>query len=288
MIKQVNSILVPVDFSENTAVAISKALELFSEKSVESTIHLLHVQRTVISRRSFRLSTFLSGYTQQQVNSDLKCLYDRLEELKRGIEKNRIDVKVLCWVGLGKSVQETIIKKAMQLSVDMIIIGKRSHHNFLSLLNTVIPSKLASATDIPVLTAKPGSLHQEIRTVVIPVGSEVPVSKFEVLGMLKKGARPHVRLVAFNNDFMEQADPKQALLYTFRAFKNRFSYTVNYEVLDGNYRALALLRYCDKVGADVLIVYPGAETRVGSWAMRNISDFLPPKSKTQILAITPA
>ena len=286
MVKPISNILVPVDFSENTEVAISKALEFCPAAITKCTIHLYHVQRIVLHGYSYLLTKTLAGYTQQQVNDDIKKSQDLLEQLKINIQKER-DINVLCWVSFGETVQEGIIKKAKQLSVDLIVIGKHSHHTVLPFLNTVIPSKLALCSRVPVLTAKPGSFHQEIKTIVVPVGNNFPEAKLEILSMLAMRSRPNIRLVIFDEKGLEQPRTKQLLLYTFRAFKSRFTNPIYYDTLEGGNKARSLLAYCNKIGADVLIVYPEIETKVDNWTNVNISDLLPAHSKTQILAVTP-
>ena len=181
MNKLINTILVPVDFSENTGLAISKALEFCQKCNSSYTIHLFHVQRIAGEGFSYFFSHLVSGISKQQVSSQMKQSSDRLEELKLSIQYDRSDIEVVCWVSFGDSIQESIIKKAMQLTADIIIIGKHSHHTLFPFLNTVIPNKLAIATGIPVLTAKPGSLHQEIKTIVIPLDRQFPRSKIELL-----------------------------------------------------------------------------------------------------------
>ncbi|HEY6502397.1 MAG TPA: universal stress protein [Chitinophagaceae bacterium] len=287
MIGQIKNILVPVDFSENTDVAISKALEFCQEEN-DSTIHLYHIQRIVLGGFSYIISSVVAGYTRQQVNSDIKKATIKLENLKKSIEKDRKNIKILCWVSFGDPVQESIIKKARELSADLIIIGKHSHHTLLPFLNTVVPSKLAAATHTPVLTAKPGSLHHEIKTVVIPVGNQFPETKLEMIRAFRSKSRPHIRFVIFPGDGTGTSDPRQLLIHTFRTFKSRFSNPVDYDILDSGNKARALLKYCNKVGADVLIVYHGSETRVGNWVNSHISDLVPAESKTQILSVTPA
>lgn len=284
--KRINTILVPVDFSKNTELAISKALEFCPEENYDTTIHLLHAQQ-VSSNGFSSIFSSLKGGTHQQVSIEIKNSRKQLEDFKSTIEHQRKGIKVLCWVSFGNSVQESIVNKARRLSPDMIIIGKSSHHSFFPFLNTVSPSHLAIVTGIPVLTAKPGSLHQEIKMVVIPVDRKFPHNKLEMLGALRGKSRPQIRLVIFEGNDMEWIESKQLLLDTFRVIKSQFVSMVNYEVLKGGNKAQALLNYCDKVGADVLIVYPGIETKVNKWANSHISDMVPAESKTQILAVMP-
>lgn len=286
MAKPISNILVPIDFSENSEVAISKALEFCPAVLDNCTIHLYHVQRMVLTGYFNFFTRMLARYTKQDVNSDIKKSLDSLENLKKQIQKEK-NISVLCWVNFGESVQENIVKKARQLSADLIVIGKSSHHSILPFLNTVIPSKLALSSKVPVLTAKPGSFQQEIKTVVVPVGNNFPEAKLEILSVLAMRSRPNIRLVIFDENALEEPRAKQLLLYTFRAFKSRFTNSIYYDTLEGGNKARSLLTYCNKIGADVVIVYPGIETSVGRWYNINISDLLPAKSKTQVLAITP-
>lgn len=284
--KRFATILIPVDFSVNTDVAISKALEL--SHSGECSIHLFHVQRIMIPNALQYMHYFLTGYSRHQVNASIEESKGRLEKLKSDIEDRRKDINVFTWVSFGEPVEQAIIQKAARLAADLIIIGKRSHHSNLTFLNTVVPSRLAAASGIPVLTSKPGSLNSEIKTVVIPVGPRFPASKLEILEALRKEAMLQIRLVVFLDDENDPSFSKQSLLNTFRTLKNQSANPVNYEVLKGNNKARALLMYCSKVGADVLIVYPGSETRIGVWVNSHISDLLPANSKTQVLAVKPA
>jgi nucleotide-binding universal stress UspA family protein len=283
--RHINTILVPVDFSKNTELAICKALEFCKQGASVPTIHLFHVQQLPKVGSSYYFSHFLTGLSQQEINAEMHRSSIRLQELKVSIQQFREDIKVSCWVSFGEPVQESIMKKAQHLSADIVIIGKHSHHSLFPFLNTVIPGKLALASGIPVLTAKPGSLHQEIKNVVIPIDRQFVRSKLEMFAALKNKTRPQIWLVIFEGNDMES---KQLLLETLQIIKSQFINMVNYEVLKGNNKAKALLNYCNKVGADVLIVHPGAETRVGKWFNSHISDLIPAESKTQILSVTQA
>ena len=173
----------------------------------------------------------------------------------------------------------------MQLDADLIIIGKHAHHAIFPFLNTVMPIRLAATTGLPVFTCCPGSLHQQVKTVVVPIGTVFPESKLNVIDTLKHKSRLHFRLVIFEGDEHAKRDSRELLLQTFRAFKNRFPNPVQYEILRKGNKARSLLHYCKSVGADVLIVQPGEETRIGNWSNSQIADHIPSDSKVQVLAI---
>lgn len=250
-----SKILIPVDFTINTDVAIRKAVALCD--GADSSIHLLHISRKKVSRKS------------------------QLEVLKEIIIAARPGVDVSISIEKGP-IENLIIRKAIQVNADLIIIGKNSHHSWLPFLNTVFPARVAKKTGITVLTVKPGAKDHAIKTVVVPVGEKFPDSKVEVINVLRKKFPIHICLVTFFEGD-EKVIPL-SLLNAYRRLKVIPSMNISYQVLTGRSKAKAILSYCEKVNADLLIVNADSETRVG-WLNKHISDVLPVESKTQILAV---
>lgn len=275
---QFNKILVPVDFSVNTEVAIVKALELIGD--AVAVIHLLHV------RQAGLFHTFWE-YVTGRTNETGDTAQHKLDELQERIIKLRPNVQVSCWVAEMMPVDQGISQKAARLGVDLIVIGKHSGHSFFSFAKGVRSAKIAAATGIPVLTAKPGSLYGPVKTVVIPVGPKFPRRKLELLDAWKNRPGFRIRLVSFIHPENNDAYSNESLMNTFRLLKSNWPGSVEYEVLRGSNQAKALLKYCGKVNADMLIVYPGAETKTGGFRNRHISELLPPDSRTQVLAVVP-
>jgi len=273
-----DTILIPVDFSVNTEVAIAKALELADERNV--TIHLLHVQQQGLMRSFMKYLTPDAGVNQEKAQH-------KLDELKQRIKNLRPSIDINCWLTAEKSIENAITQKAGRLAVDLIVIGKHSSGAGWLSFSKVISARIAAATGIPVLTAKPGSVNSTVKTVVIPVGPKFPRRKLEILDAWKNKPGFRIRLVSCLNHEKDDAYSKESLLNTFRLLKTNWPGPVEYDVIRGNNRAKALLNYCTKVNADMLIVYPGVETKTGGLLNRHISDLLPPNSKTQVLAIQP-
>jgi nucleotide-binding universal stress UspA family protein len=280
-----NRILLPVDFSINTDVAVAKALELSTAGSC--TLHLFHVYRIRFRGISRYLHHLVTGYSVHEINAGIEKANARLSGLKANIEQIRPDINVIKWACFDDAVEKAIAEKAKRLHADMIIVGKYLHHNIFPFLNTVVPSRLASVSGIPVLTTKPGSMNKEIKTIVMPVGNHFPLKKIEALEALRKKSKLEVRLVTFSKDENNPSFSRKSLLNVFRAVKNHLATPVEFEVLYGNNKAMALLKYCHKVNADILIVYPESETRISSWINRHISDLIPADSQMQVLAVQP-
>lgn len=272
------TILIPVDFTLNTEVAIAKTLGLAESGA---NIYLLHIHKPGL------LQSLLNEVTGNAGTTDHSRIQQKLMHLVARIHNINPQLRVNCWIENGAHVEEIIARKALDLNVDLIVIGKHGSGLLSILKRKVVSARIASATGIPVLTAKPGSLKNQIRTVVIPVGSKFPKRKLELLESWKGKPGFSIRLVSCLGHNKEDECSKDSLLNTFRMLKTSWSGAVEYDVVRGNNQVKALLKYCRKVNADMLIVYPGVETNAGIFPGRHIADLLPPDSRTQILAIQP-
>lgn len=277
-------ILIPVDFTVNTEVAIKKALTLC--EGTDATIHLLHIPKIAASN-IMSFYQYYASHNTKDPDFSIRHAKEKMEKLQIYIHSMKPGINVITWVSLDSSVETSVIDRAKKISADLIVLGKNSHHSWLPFLNTVVPAKVAKKTGIPVLVVKPGAINQQVKTVVIPVGKRFPERKIAVIHSLRKKFRIRICLVTFLQAGDDPEFLPASLLNAYRSFKTDASSNVNFEVLRGKNKAKSILRYCEKVNADLLIVNPGSETRIG-WLNKHIFDVLPVQSKTQILAINPA
>ncbi len=271
------TILIPVDFTINTEVAIKKAIDLALPGS--TTIHLFHVE----NGSSFHYSDYIRIRSSRP---NLSIAPDRkLQQWKEMIEGTLPGVSVCCWIARESNIQLSVIAKAKRLQADLVIIGKTSHHNWLPFLNTIDPNEISEHTGSAVLMVKPGSLHNQIRTIIVPVKEAIPKKKMEILSTLCKKQRLRVHLVCFTrgNDVGQSS---ATLIQLYQWLKTVLQCPVEHAVLHGSNHPKALLAYAEKINADTLLLQQEAETRIG-WPNRQISDILPSYSKVQVLTVQP-
>lgn len=275
------TILIPVDFSINSDVAIRKAVELVDSECGQ--LHLLHVQ---VNSGLATLSSML-GLDRDYINEEEQLQRNRLRQWKDRIEKEMPSINVHYWITNSASVSHSIVKKASQIEADLIVISKNKTHRLLPFLNTVKPCKIARITGKTVFTLKPGAVHNSIKTVVVPVNGNAPFHKMQAIELLHSKYRFKVHLVTFLNDNQRSDDFSSAtLVQSFRWIKENIRCPVEYTVLHGQNKAKALLRYAELTGADLMLVDPSVETRIG-WLDQQIPDVIPPVSKIQLLLFSP-
>jgi nucleotide-binding universal stress UspA family protein len=266
-------ILLPVDFSINTEVAIKKAVDISYGKP--ATIYLLHVVR--LPRHLF----------PSHVEKIARDRMHKLMEWKQSIEESVDHVKVFCLLENALFVHECIISKAKKLEVDLVIIGKQSHHAVLPWFNTVYPSSISKRTSCAVLTVKPGSLRHKTRTVVMPISDFIPTNKLEIIEALSKRVKVKIHLVTVLSDSNNNRFSSFVLQETMKLLTHQYQCAVEFKVLHGNNRARTILRYADEAGADMMLLNPGTETSVTSFPGVSVTDLLAPASKMQVLTVQP-
>lgn len=276
------NILVPVDFSINTQVAIKKSIEILEPEG--TTIHLFHVHTPILTWQS-ELRKILSSRKSME-KGDYDISLKKLQQWKTIIEESQSNVKVVIDLVEGRAVENAIIEKSRRLMPDIIVIGKNRNHSHLPFLNTVSPHSVAKRTGFPVLTVKPGSIYNKVKSIVVPIGSFVPEKKMELILALRKKYRLSIHLVTIMSGKQNANNfSAHALLTSYRFLRDVANCPLDHEVLHGNNIARSTLKFARQIKADMLVVDSDKETTLASFPGKYLSDELAPNSRLQILTV---
>lgn len=278
-----SNILVPVDFSLNTDIAIQKALWLADPSG--ATIHLLHIMG--LASQATGLVLHGIGFAGQQRP---KFFEDRirlkLDDMQYAIQTARPNIRVVLHVASGDMIQKHIIQYAAGIKPNLVIIGKNKNHDWFSFLKMVNASSISNHTNCPVLTVKPGNIPNKLKTVVIPVSTFVPLRKIELLTTLTRNHRPMVHLVAVDGDDQFAHHPG-IFLEAYRTIAECLHYPVIYQIVKGKKAGKALLNYAKSVMADIIMVNPDEESKINSFLGVQINDLILPTSTMSVLTAKP-
>lgn len=277
---KLKDILVPIDFSLNTEFVVKQAIELAN--TTGATIHLLHVIRPKRSNIPDTDLTFFSANKNYNANE----VMNKLEEWKQAIEETIEEGKVKIHLAEG-SVHEKIIYCAKKIQPQLIIIGGKCKHNFFRYFRPLCPNELSKTTDCPVLTIISGTKNSKMQNIVVPVRSFIPKRKIELLLVFAKMYRAKIHLVAVQNKKGAEDAERNALLDTYRLLKTALTNSIEYHLLECNNFPRATLKYAESIGADMIFVNPGVETKISSLTGKHINEVLAPSSKLKILFVEP-
>ena len=98
-----HNILVPVDFTINTDLALAKAFEM-SQGELKA-LHLFHVQRMAVPSFLKLLKRYIAGYSRRQMNEDRQLLMERLEQVRDRIKATHGDIPIYISASFGDPVE---------------------------------------------------------------------------------------------------------------------------------------------------------------------------------------
>jgi nucleotide-binding universal stress UspA family protein len=271
-----DSILVPIDFSINTEVAVGKAMQLATPGS--TVLYLLHIEQSNI------FSSVVKSSFQKHNEAEKK-----LFAWKEHIGKLHPQLEVITKAAEYDNIEWGIISFARELKASLVIVGKKSRHSLFPFLNTVISSNISEASGCPVLTVKPGLKENGVSTIVMPVTEFFPARKMDVLSALNTRTTMQIHLLSILNEDEVTTDyTASALLLCMRAIRTRFKCSVQHMLIHNNNKAMAALRYAEQINADMLLLNPETETTINTWiSKKDITDVLKPTSKLQVLSVQP-
>ena len=267
-----DKILIPVDFSLNTEIAVKKAAGLVG--SGEAVLHLLHVMRP--GRHA--VYQFRSWAVEKE-----------LEQWKDTIRSTYPKLRVRTHILKGRSAQRMIIECAEMLKPDLIIIGRQNNRRRWSFPGGISPDSIAKKSDCPVLTVKPGSLDSRTRVIVIPIRDFLPERKLEWGVLLARRYKAQVHLLAIQeNPQPAQWVLPQVFLKAYHHLREHLHHPIEYSSSGRHSPARAALNYAEMIMADMIVVNPRTESGISGFARsRHISDLLGKNSKIQVLDVEP-
>lgn len=267
-----NTILIPVDFSLNTEIAVGKAVGLLGKD--ETTIHLLHVARP--GKKA--ASRFRNWVVEKN-----------LEQLKYTLQTEHPSIHVKIHVMKGFSIQRTIIEYAVMINPDLIIIGKQnSRRRWWTFTSLISPYVVAKKSNCPVLTAKPGSMDSRTKVIVLPIGDFLPERKLEWAVLLAKRYKAQIHLLAIQQPELKDGSLSQVFLKAYHHLREKLHHPIEYSAAIRLNPAKAALNYAELIMADMILVNPETESGIsGFTGTRHISDMLNRDSKIQVLDVEP-
>ena len=137
------------------------------------------------------------------------------------------------------------------------------------------------------MTVMKNTLHTMIKIIVVPVGSFIPNRKIDLVTEFAKKYRAAIHLVTIPGEIVIDESKGSSFLETFRILKNSLTSPIEHHIMKGHNLPKAILEYAECVGADLILVNPGTETKISSLTGKHINDALTTSSKLRVLSIEP-
>jgi nucleotide-binding universal stress UspA family protein len=270
-----NTVLVPVDFSEQSLIALDQSYNIAREYNAEIT--LLHV-----IEESGMLMKFFSNDQYEELKTNVQKELDSVAESVQ--KKSNLVVKTV--IARGR-IYEKIAEVAELLNANMIIMGTSDSSRGKRFIGSNA-LRVVRESKVPVITIK-GKKHREgCKNIVLPLDlskeTREKVNKAVELSRLFGGATVRVVSVLFTSDeFLVNRLTRQ--MGQVKAFLEKEKVTCTAEIIKGikGKETLAenILDYADKVDGDLILIMTQQEVDfvdyfIGSAAQEIIAHSLIP------------
>lgn len=284
MIQSTNKILVPIDFSEQSLIALEQSYNLAREYNAEIT--LLHV---------IEEGGMLAKFFSKEQHEDMKKkIQEQLDQLAVEQEKKN-NIKINTLVARGP-VYEKINEVAELINATMIIMGTNGGEGE-GIKKRFIGSnalRVVRESKIPVITIKGKHHRKGCKNIVLPLDlskeTREKVSNAIQLSRLFGGATIRVVSVLFTTDeFVVNRITRQ--LGQVKAFLEKENIECTAEIIKGikgeETLAQNILEYAQKVEGDLIMIMTQQEVDFTQYFIGSSAQEIINHSKIPVLSIRP-
>lgn len=284
MVELFKKILVPVDFTEGSEIAIRKAVQL-AEPS-KATICLLYICKPLFSMNIFSNTGYvIAPATEILTNREIGL---KMQDYKTYISQRLDRVIVETIISETGKLHQKIEETAILFGPDLIIHYKSGGRSLFHFFNPASPERIAQKTNCPVLTIKEGAEDTKIRNIVLPVTQRIPARKLDIAIRLAKVFNSKIHLISFPDCSDEEKKSDHAFIESFKKIRENASLIIKHGPVFGKDIARALLKYAESVHADMILVNPVTESNIHYMMGKiHISDLLSEHSTIQVLDVEP-
>ncbi|MCW3102649.1 MAG: universal stress protein UspA-like protein [Bacteroidetes bacterium] len=282
MIQSTNKILVPIDFSAQSLVALEQSYNLAREYHAEIT--LLHV-----IEEAGALAKFFSKEQHEDVRKNVQEQLDQLA-IETGT-RTKLPINTLIAKG---SVYEKVNEVAELINASMIVMGTNGDQGLKKKFIGSNALRVVRESKIPVITIKGKHHRQGCKNIVLPLDlskeTREKVSKAIELSKLFGGATVRVVSVLFTTDeFVVNRITRQ--LGQVKAFLEKEHIECSAEIIKGikgeETLAQNILEYAHKVEGDLIMIMTQQEVDFTQYFIGSSAQEIINHSAIPVLSIRP-
>jgi nucleotide-binding universal stress UspA family protein len=262
LIKENHSILIPVDFSKQSLVAVKQSYNL--AKFTNSKIVLMHV----------------SPKSDSEHKEDLAKLAQQTRT-ESGMQVETINLK--------GDVYELTDKKAEELASSLIIIGLDTQVKFRSFLGSNTASKFIKNAPCPVVTIRSLENKSTCKNIVLPFDT-TPESreKVPIVVQLAKYYNADIRIISvFSPNDHKYENELLPYLQQIKKFIKEKGVNCSNKSIPSNNMVEAIIDYANKNECDLIVQMNKKDLSIGELFVGNVSQKLVDLSNIPVLSINP-
>lgn len=277
MQKLFNNVLLPVQLDNRTDAAVENAVAFANR--FRCHLHLVYVRP--LRGIGWIGSRFFSWSGGKVISPEKKI---RLQQLQKEY-CTFLAPGLLLHTAMEKGEPEDLIAQYVLTHEIDIVLSIDDQGRAAGIFKKCNASRLAGKTNSAVLTLRSTEGLQELKNIVLPIGKALPISKIRVAAYLARHFNAAIHLITTKKKNL-LTDEMGYMKKAFQVLKDNTNLPVHCKTISGESLGDISLEYGSSVPAGLIIVNPGAESRLSGVANRFFSKFLFRKSRTPVMTIS--
>jgi nucleotide-binding universal stress UspA family protein len=277
-----NNILIPVDFSDTSLLAIKHGA--FLAKYTKGDVHLLHVINKMYEHYAVLEQPMHLDNPEKYETSASNKLNELADSIRReyGVGVNTI-------VALGNPTKE-IINAAQDIKADMIVMGTHGYSPLEELMIGSNTLKVITKSACPVMTMSSSAQKFGYGNILMPIDtSGHSRQKVNYTIELAKAFSAHVHVFGIlgKNDPNEEAG-MNVVMNQIKKIASEKNVICSTEIMkDVRNRAEATIVHADKVRADLIVIMTDQDAEISGFFLGPYSQQVIHRAKVPVIAVTP-
>ena len=253
-------ILALIDFSPVSMHTAEEAALIASK--FNSELHLLHVSPNSAPAYLSLPGTYF--FRNPEADEEIYRLNKyKLEKIKIDLE-NKFSLNVRTHEKKG-SLMEIVKNCIHTLQINLVVVGSGKKTRLKKIIFGSVVNSIIHLVKAEVLCIYPESNCKKLKKIVIPVGEFIPKRKIRLAYEMARKFAANIHLITLGKNVDGHTENFNALINTYRYIRDLTNIPIECKTVAGNNLAEATLRYVEKIGADLILINPGMESKLSGW-----------------------
>ncbi|MES2733342.1 MAG: universal stress protein [Bacteroidota bacterium] len=271
------TVLVPINFSENTFTTLSYAVELATR--MKARLILLHV----FWKKVYSFET-PNEIKKKEGSLRLECM-QKLEEWRQSPVFAGTSLKVECVVRNGFVANE-IVTVVRELNVDLVVMGTKCSDIVEEAILMTNTTEVIEKTSCPILVVPKGIIKKDIKKIASAIDhydSDL-LHAIEITGLAKLFDADFTLLQVLQEEeaYATVEDDWLGQLHT-KVHKHTFYEKMHTEVLEGNNFIQTINEYVKEAGTDILVMATRKRNSLGHIVERGFTKLMTCHTRVPLL-----
>ena len=250
MANKLCNILVPVDFTSKNKWAIAKGIEMANQ--MNCNIHLVNIIHPGI----------FSSFTPYESHVDRMNSYDQLKDLANSYSdqlcgNGKIEISIL-----EGNPAKKLVDYINEFEMDMVVMGLSKYNLLQRLISSVSINKLASKTNVPVLTVGSKGLVHHFKKIILPLYNEVSIRRIRMAAMLARSFKSTIYMITLRRG---NNIPEKVINEGLEIVHSISRIPAQGVILEGDNLAKTTLDFAKRINGDLIMINPVEEFKLPGW-----------------------